>query len=339
MSVKHYTIPVFVPELACPFQCVFCNQKKITGHINIPGTDEIKKTIAEYLSTFKQSRRIVEVGFFGGSFTGIPIDEQKKYLEVVRPFMERGEVNGLRLSTRPDYINREILDMLQDFGVTTIELGAQSFDDNVLLQSRRGHSVKQIEEASDLIKSYGINLGLQIMTGLPGDSLETTIFSARRVIELGAVDTRIYPVVVIKDTALHNWYFNGKFIPLTIEEAVFRVKHIIPMFEDNNINIIRVGLHPSEGLLSGDELIAGPFHPGFRELVYTEIWHDILKQLSPDKEKCIKISVPEKEINYAIGYKSKNRESLENSFKNVSFITDKDLKQRNYKYQITPYII
>lgn len=331
MTAKHYTIPVFIPELACPFQCVFCNQKKITGHINIPDEKEIIQTIESYLKSFTKINRFVEVGFFGGSFTGIPIEDQKKYLKLIHPYIKSGDIKGLRLSTRPDYINHEILSLLAEYKVTTIELGAQSFDDKVLSNAQRGHNTTQIIEASNLIKEYGFKLGLQIMTGLPGDTLETTIFSAQRVIDLGATDTRIYPVVVIKDTALHNWFNKGKFTPLTTEEAVYRVKHIIPMFEDSGVNIIRVGLHPSEGLLSGEELVAGPFHPGFRELVYTELWNDILNKIPSANDMCIEISIPEKEVNYAIGYKSKNKMMLEEKFKQVKFIPEKELCGRNYQ--------
>ncbi|HDO28241.1 MAG TPA: radical SAM protein, partial [Bacteroidetes bacterium] len=308
MAKKHYTIPVFIPELACPFQCVFCNQRKITGRQFIPDDSEIIRTIDEHLLSFKEKERNVEIGFFGGSFTGIPIEQQAHYLKLVRPYFKKREITGIRLSTRPDYINPRVLDLLKQWDVGTIELGAQSFDEDVLKQSFRGHTARQTEKAAKAILDYGFDLGLQMMIGLPGDTLEKTINTAKRIVELGASDTRIYPTVVIKDTALYQWYKNGEYQPLSLEEAVDWVKKILPVFEEAGIKIIRVGLHPSEGLLSGEELIAGPFHPSFRELVLTEIWRDLLTTIPETKKQDhIEIRVPPGQINYAIGYNGKNR--------------------------------
>jgi len=332
MSLKHYTIPVFIPELACPFQCVFCNQRKITGKQLIPDDREIIRTIDEHLLTFKEKEREVEIGFFGGSFTGIPMEQQAHYLKLVRPYFEKGKITGIRLSTRPDYINPPVLELLKQWNVSTIELGAQSFDDEVLKQSFRGHTAKQTEVAAKLILDFGFDLGLQMMIGLPGDTLEKSIYTAKRVVELGASDTRIYPTVVIKDTALHQWYKTGKYKPLSLEDAVEWVKGILPVFEVSGVKIIRVGLHPSEGLLSGEELVAGPFHPSFRELVLTEIWWDLLKPLmkstSPDN---ILVKVPQGELNAAIGHQAKNKKRLKEKYKSVKFLGDENLKGREYQ--------
>ena len=332
---KHYTIPIFIPELACPFQCVFCNQEKISGHQNIPDESEIRQTITEHLKSFKQKERTVEIGFFGGSYTGIPIKEQKHYLGIVKPFIESGEVNGIRLSTRPDYISKEILDILKKFRVTTIELGAQSMDDEVLEKSHRGHTSKQTEQASEMILDNGFELGLQMMIGLPGDTLEKSIFTAKKIIELGASNTRIYPALVIKGTAMHKWYDDGKYIPLSLEEAINRTKQILPLFEAAGVKVLRVGLHPSEGLLLGHELVAGPFHQSFKELVLTEIWHDQLKPLlNKDEGKNLIIYVPEKERNYAIGYGAKNKKMLLEKFEKVEFIVQISLQGRDFSVSI-----
>ncbi len=190
---KHYNIPIFIPELACPFQCVFCNQEKISGQQRIPDEKEIEQIIKEHLSSFRRTDRVVEVGFFGGSFTGIPIEEQEQYLRIVQPYIDQGEVNGIRLSTRPDYIDEEILNVLKKYRVTTIELGAQSMDDDVLKKSFRGHTAKQTEQAAKMILENGFELGLQMMIGLPGDTLEKSIKTATKIIEYGASNTRIYP--------------------------------------------------------------------------------------------------------------------------------------------------
>ena len=275
----------------------------------------------------------MEIGFFGGSFTGIPIDRQKHYLELVRPFLKSKEVSGLRLSTRPDYISEEILGVLKEFGVSAIELGAQSFNDEVLKSSYRGHTAKQTEDASGLILDYGFELGLQMMIGLPGDTKERSIATAKRIIELGAATTRIYPAVVIKNTALQKWFNDGNYQPLTLEVAVEWTSVILPMFEEAGVKVLRVGLHPSEGLLSGEELVAGPFHPSFKELVLTNIWKEKLKPLmKADGRDQIQIHVPEKEINYAIGYKSGNRKMLEQRYRSVKFRKSAGMVGRDLRF-------
>ena len=329
---KHYTIPIFVPELACPFQCVFCNQEKISGHRNIPGRNEIINTIENYLVTFKSKERFVEVGFFGGNFTGIPIDEQKYYLEIVKPYINSGVIEGIRLSTRPDYINEDILRILKKNNVTTIELGAQSFDDDVLHKSSRGHTAAQIEIASKMILEHGFKLGLQMMIGLPGDTLEKAMYTACKIIESGAQESRIYPTLVIRDTALHVMHKQQKYKPLSLEQAVDWTKRIIPLFEDAGVTLIRIGLHPSDGLVSGDELVDGPFHSSFKELVISSIWADLLSPLLSNKTyKNIEIHVPAKEINYAIGHGSVNRKMLLEKFNSVKFIPDSYILTRNFR--------
>ena len=177
MNPRHYTIPILIPQLACPFQCVFCNQEKITSRGHIPSISETRNTIEEYLSSFPKGKKHIEIGFFGGNFTGIPQDEQEIFLQIAHSYLENGKIQGIRLSTRPDYIDKKGLHLLQRFGVTTIELGAQSLDDEVLKQCERGHSAKDIEMASQMITAAGFRLGLQMMIGLPGDSLDKAIFT------------------------------------------------------------------------------------------------------------------------------------------------------------------
>lgn len=330
MSQKHYTIPVFIPELACPNRCVFCNQQKISGQILIPGEDEIKSKIENYLNGFPSDAH-VEIGFFGGSFTGVPKNEQEQFLQIAQPYLKSGRIQGIRVSTRPDYISEERLDLLNAYGVTTIELGAQSLDEEVLLISKRGHTIVDVEKAASLIRSYGFSLGLQMMTGLPGDTLDKTLMTAHRIVELGADNTRIYPALVIKNTELEDLYLAGLYIPLSIEEAVERVKQVIPIFDEAGITILRIGLHPSEGLLNGDDLIAGPFHPSFRELAESALWSDLFKPLLelPSFE-VLEISVPEGQRNMAIGYHAINRKQLEVTHKKVRFIEEDTLRNHNF---------
>jgi histone acetyltransferase (RNA polymerase elongator complex component) len=334
VAQKHYTIPVFIPELACPNRCVFCNQQKISGQILIPEKDEIISQIENYLAGFPSGAHI-EIGFFGGSFTGVPKNEQEHFLQIAQPYLQSGRIQGIRVSTRPDYISKERLDLLQSYGVTTIELGAQSLDEEVLLLSKRGHTISHVESAAKLIHAYGFSLGLQMMTGLPGDTLEKTLMTAHRIVDLGADNTRIYPALVIKNTELEDLYLAGLYQPLTIEEAVDRIRQIIPIFDEANITILRIGLHPSEGLLSGDDLIAGPFHPSFRELAETALWGDLFKDLFKlPSSDILEISIPVGQRNMAIGYNAVNKKQLALTYKKVRFIEDPILQKHQFGYRL-----
>lgn len=323
---RHFTIPVFIPELACPNRCSFCNQNKITGKPDIPKPENIVELIQNHLSTMPEHADI-EMGFFGGNFTGIPIHEQIEYLQTVQPFIKSGKIKGIRISTRPDYISVPILEMLNIYNVKTIEIGAQSLDDGVLEMNRRGHSSEDVAKAAELIKSYKFNLGIQMMTGLPGDTMEKTFYTACEIIRLGADETRIYPALVIKGTLLEDWFLKGYYRPLTIDEAIKWINPCIIKFHEYHVKILRVGLHPSEGLQQGRDLTAGPYHPSLRELAYTQIWNDLLKKI----EKCnyhnkISIFVATQSINVAIGYKAANRKMLLESFNAVDFYGDSALK-------------
>ena len=332
MKNRHYTIPIFIPQLACPFQCVFCNQEKITSRGHIPGIEETRNTIDEFLVTFPKGKHHIEIGFFGGNFTGIPLDDQEKYLQVAKPYLDKGIINGIRLSTRPDFIDEKRLHLLKKYGVTTIELGAQSMDEDVLIRSARGHTSGDIEMASQMIISSGFRLGLQMMIGLPGDTLEKSVLTARKIIELGACETRIYPVLVIKGTKLVEWYEQGKYHPLSLEEAILWVKTILPLFEEAGVEVTRVGLHSSAGLLSGKDLVAGPFHTSIRELAMSEVWWDRLNYLLEEESKDkITISVHPSQYNYAIGYYSKNKKRLLRNFGDVIFQKKSCLKSNEFQ--------
>lgn len=329
-SKRHYTIPVFIPELACPFQCVFCDQRKISGKLVSPSAEEVRRTIEEHLTTISPEGSFIEIGFFGGNFTGIPQALQETYLEIAGEYLRCGNVKGIRLSTRPDYISPEKLMLLKRYGVSCIELGAQSLDEDVLRLSGRGHKKEDIVEASRMILAEGFSLGLQMMIGLPGDTPEKSADTARRIVELGAANTRIYPTLVIKGTKLEQMYLRGKYKPLELNEAVMMAKSVAEIFEASNVKIIRMGLHPSEGLLTGEHLVAGPYHVSFRELVQTEIWNEILKPLGDKKGKILTISVAPAEFNYAVGYNARNKKELLRNFHKVRFITDPALKGRQF---------
>lgn len=329
MSQKNFTIPVFIPEMACPHQCLYCNQQKISGIQKSPSEKEIIKIVNSYLKTIPSGSKI-EIGFFGGNFTGIPQHDQQRYLQLVQPYLNENRISAIRCSTRPDYINEPVLELLQKYGVKTIELGAQSMDEVVLQKSGRGHTVENTIRASEMIKTHGFKLGLQMMLGLPGDTREKSLFTAKKIIDLGAENTRIYPTLVIKDTALHVMYNDGRYSPLSLVEAVDWCAQLIPIFEEAQIKILRVGLHPSEGLITGNDLVAGPFHPSFRELVYTEIWRQQLESITKKSDQ-IEIQVNSKEFNYAIGYQSKNKNLLKQKFKQVKFSVNDEIKFRDFK--------
>jgi radical SAM enzyme (TIGR01210 family) len=230
MSKKQITIPVFIPHSGCPHCCVFCNQWRVTGLSEKVTSDSVHKTIELYLSEAAHTIAKVEIAFFGGSFTAIPQVEQVEYLKAVKPYIEKGIIESVRISTRPDYIDRNILDVLKSYHVKTIELGVQSFSDRVLTASGRGHTSRHVADAVSLLKEYGFRVGIQLMPGLPADDYETSIQSAVKAVELLPDDVRIYPAVVLKDTGMEVLYNEKKFAPLTIEEAVDRCSIMYGMF-------------------------------------------------------------------------------------------------------------
>ncbi len=319
---KHSNIPIFVPELACPHQCVFCDQEKISGTHLIPQPTDVSTIVERYLETMPENR-IINIAFFGGSFTGLPVDLQEQYLKEAFRFVKSGRVSGIRLSTRPDYINKEVLHLLKKYCVTTIELGVQSTNSEVLNKSGRGHTFEDIRNASTLICNYDFELGLQMMIGLPGDSYKKSIQTANDIVSLGADSTRIYPAIVVKGTALERLYHEGKYTPLTLEQAVEWTKDLVHIFEKNDVSIIRIGLHPSEELVIGKSLIAGPFHASLKEIVMSKIWEEIidteLQCINSRASNKIKITVSNRQIHYAVGYRQTNKEQLKSRGYNVRF--------------------
>ncbi|MCI8284697.1 MAG: radical SAM protein [Firmicutes bacterium] len=246
----HAIIPIFVPHAGCPHDCVFCNQKAITARSGAPEQQEIINTIERNLSTIKTNPNIstVEIAFFGGSFTGIPEEEQHRYLKIAKSYKDNGLIHNIRLSTRPDYININILNNLKNYNVDIIELGVQSFDPDVLRKSNRGHDTQTVFKNADLIKSYGFTLGIQLMIGLPGDSYEKCMDSVAQTIKIAPQIARIYPTVVIRDTALYEMTKNGKYTPVTEREAVITAKDMYLSLTNAGINVIRIGLKSSDNI-------------------------------------------------------------------------------------------
>lgn len=326
--MKHKTIPVFVPHMGCPNDCSFCNQKKITGTIKSVTPRDADNQIREALKTIPDNTTCVEIGFFGGSFTGIDEKLQEEFLSVAKKYKDSGKVSEIRLSTRPDYINNEILDRLVRFGVTTVELGAQSMDDGVLKLNRRGHSSKDTHLASELIKSKGLKLGLQMMTGLFGDDDETCIKSCEEIISLHPDCVRIYPTLVLKDTYLDELYKEGKYQPQTIDEAVGLCAVLKQKFDENHIPVIRLGLMASDNINPDADVVAGPYHPSIGELVQSEIYFTkIIKKLKYDAE----ILVNNKDISAFTGNKKTNIKKLKEAGFDVSFKADESVQPGEFK--------
>jgi len=276
MSDSHYIIPIFVPHEGCPHNCVFCNQNTITGVSDTVNADYTRSTIEEYIKTIPNKSAVIEVSFFGGTFTAIDMKKQKELLKVAKEYKDKGVVKYIHLSTRPDYIDDEILTNLKNYSVDVIELGIQSLDEDVLLKSGRGHSDVDALKASKLIKEYGFTLGHQIMLGLPGDTFKKDIETARRSIEMKPDICRIYPALVIKDTPMEKMYMKGIYKPYTLHECIDICKIIYGMYTAHDINVIRVGLQPTKEINKDGDLIAGPFHPAVRELVEGSIINDMI---------------------------------------------------------------
>lgn len=307
---RHYIIPIFVPHFGCPHDCVFCNQKRITGLSTNVTPREVEKTIEEYLATFKPDS-FIEVAFYGGSFTAIDIDIQKKLLEVPYNYKKAGKINNIRLSTRPDAIDDIILDNLKKYSVDTIELGVQSLDEKVLYASGRGHTSEDVYRAAKLIKKYGFNLGLQMMIGLPEDTLEKDLHTCKEFIKLKPSCVRVYPTLVIKDTFLEKLYLRKKYKPLSLNEAIDISSLLLMLFNLEDIEVIRMGLQPTENIQMGKDVVAGPFHPAFRQLVEANIFRILLEYfikyngISTEGKELI-IEANNKNVSAIAGQKSSN---------------------------------
>ena len=314
MIAKRNIIPVFVPHLGCPNNCVFCNQRKISGCLVPASAEMVIKTISEGIEKVPQKSNI-QLAFYGGSFTAIPVGEQNELLGAALPFLHEGKISSLRISTRPDAIDEETLIRLKSFGVTTIELGTQSMCDDVLIESGRGHTSKQTENAAKLIKANGFELILQMMTGLPGDSKERTVETAKRIIALHPDGVRIYPTVIVEDTPLLEMWRNQLYKEHSVEEAIDYCAEIIPMFENEGITVIRLGLNPTEDLSSG-AAVAGAYHPAFGELVRSRLLLGKAKDLlesNPHKES-VTIYVNKSDISAMTGQHRENIGKLKNEF-------------------------
>lgn len=264
MTPRRRIIPVFIPHLGCPQNCVFCNQKHISGQTKPVAGDDARRIIAQALNTMQQDVKF-EIAYYGGSFTAIPVAQQEDLLAAAAEFTGCLGGGRIRLSTRPDCIDRDTLERLRRYGVRTIELGSQSMDDEVLKLSDRGHTSADTQRAAKLIKEYGFELILQMMTGLPGDSFEKALLSAQRIAALQPDGVRLYPTVIIRDTPLYDMWQRGEYREHSPQEAALWCSELLDVFDEADIPVIRLGLNPSDEL-SGGQAAGGAYHPALGEM-------------------------------------------------------------------------
>ena len=314
MSARESIIPVFVPHLGCPNDCVFCNQRRISGSLSPARPEDVAAAIDRALSLTPPGTRR-QLAFYGGSFTAIPDAEQEALLGAAQPYLERGDIASIRLSTRPDAIDGAVLARLRRYGVETVELGAQSMSDSVLALSGRGHTAADVEEASRAVRAAGFRLILQMMTGLPGSDDETDIGSARSIAALGPDGVRVYPTVIVRDTALFDLWRAGRYKEHTVEDAVRVCARIVPIFEAAGIPIIRMGLNPTEDL-SGGDAVGGAYHPALGELVRARIMRGraeaLLEGTAPGAD--ITLRVNPRLMSQLVGQHGANRAYLREKF-------------------------
>ena len=310
--MRHANISIFIPNNGCKNQCSFCNQKNITGIIHQPTISEVKEIVdnAAY-SINKDKFNDSEIAFFGGSFTAIDREYMVELLKLASMYVSNGTFNGIRISTRPDEITPEVLEILKKYRVSAIELGAQSMNDDVLLNNKRGHTRKDIILASKLVKQYGFSLGLQMMTGLYSSNSDMDYKTGKDIITLNPDTVRIYPTVIMKGTYLAELYDNLEYIPMPFDETVDLCCKLILLFRENNIPIIRLGLHDSESLR--DNMIAGPWHPSFNEICQSRlVLNRILSIIREGKisKGDIVLNVNPKLVSKVVGQKRKNLRTL-----------------------------
>ena len=258
-------LPIFIPHAGCPHQCVFCNQKTISGQKSA-AVPEAKSQIERWLKWLKPSKDN-EAAFYGGSFTGLDLVLQKELLALTDELLEKGVIGSVRVSTRPDYIDAERLELLQAHHVELVELGVQSMDDEVLQKAERGHTAEAVYKAHKLLREHGFKTGVQLMVGLPGQGFASVQQTAAEVAQLKPDIARIYPVLVIKDTPLAASYARGEYVPLNLEDAVEQGAYVYKVLTKAGIKVIRIGLQPDEELCTPGNIVAGPFHPSMGELV------------------------------------------------------------------------
>lgn len=331
--MKKHIIPIFIPHYGCPHSCVFCNQNKITGLSQPIESHQIESIIKQHLLYSKPGYEI-EVAFYGGSFTALPLEVQEKLLMPAYNALRKGFIHCIRLSTRPDCISPEILSLLKSYGVSTVELGVQSMDDDVLLTIGRGHAEIDTFKAVHLIKETSIKLGIQLMVGLPKEKWLTLIKTAHKVIGLHPDFVRIYPTIVLPDTQLAVLFSQGLYAPLSLSEAVRQSALLKLLFQKNEISVIRTGLQSTEELSAKESIVAGPYHPAFGEMVESYLFYvmisRVLSKIIVNKGEIVVVHHHPRDASKIRGIRSQNRNQLKMKYhlKDIVFLqTESEVEQ------------
>ncbi len=313
-SVRHYSIPVFVPHEGCPNTCLFCNQRKISGKTQF-SIDSVRSEIDTCLSTIPNGSD-VQIAFFGGSFTAIERDLMLALLDISDSYVEKGLVGSVRLSTRPDAVGEEILEILLRHHVRDVELGIQSLDDRVLQKNARGHDAETAVKAMKRVVDFGFTLTGQMMTGMYSATSESEILTAHTIVSCGAKSSRIYPTVVFKGTGLERLVESGEFVPLTLEESLERTYEVYKVFKNAGLKILRIGLCSSDGV-RGDDAIS-VYDEAMGERILSRDRRDTLDKyidsLDFNKGELIEIPVLKRDISVSVGFKRENKIYLENKY-------------------------
>jgi histone acetyltransferase (RNA polymerase elongator complex component) len=315
---RPFIIPIFLPHAGCPHRCVFCDQTSITGlKKKLLTTEDVRARVEAFLNYNRKQRQPVQIAFFGGNFLGQAPEVVKKMLAEATSFVRQGRAHRIRFSTRPDTIDRRRLETISAFPVSTIELGVQSMHDGVLAASRRGHTQADTVAAVKLLKESDYEIGLQIMVGLPGDDYQQSMQTGRLITNLRPDFVRIYPTVVLNHSPLAGWYHHEAYVPLPLEAAVRQVKDLFLMFRSNGIKIIRMGLQHSLDFDNSETILAGPYHPAFGHLVYSEIFLDnAILAIKSEKIKggTVAIRVHPNNVSKMRGQKNDNIKTLKRQF-------------------------
>ncbi len=308
-------VPIFIPNQGCPHRCIFCEQEKITSQAGYPvNREHVEKVLYQAIqSKYFDPEREPEVAFYGGTFTNLPLGRIKELLRAVAPFISRGFFRSIRVSTRPDALGKEHLKAMKDLGVRTIELGAQSMDEEVLVLSQRGHTAEDTIGAVHMLRAEGFRVGVQLMPGLPGDSQKKIRSTITKIIGLRPDMVRLYPALVIKGTKLAQWYEEGRYRPMALDEAVKICIESCMRLETENITVIRIGLMSSPSLLENGQIVAGPWHTAFGFLVRSGIHYKGIETELPRPGEALKIKIyaPKREIPLLRGYKNQGLARIE----------------------------
>lgn len=332
---KHSNVALFVPNAGCTHRCSFCDQTAISGHRAVPTAGEVAAVCETAIATRRTDPAHSEIAFFGGSFTALPETQQNTLLAAALPYVRSGQFKGIRLSTRPDCVDEAVCARLRAYGVTAVELGAQSMDDRVLARNRRGHTAADTVRASACIRNAGIELGLQMMTGLPGDTDEGALSTLHRLCALSPASLRIYPTQVLRGTLLAEWWKQGDYVPPSLDESVALCARLLDAAERTyGIPVIRLGLHADPSMQSAR--LAGPYHPAFRELCEGELYRQLaltaLQSGCPGGEAVLRVAPAA--LSCMIGQNKRNLHALARAGYRVTVHSDPTLSRYEVRLDV-----